>query len=83
VGIVAVLGADQAGIGAVTPQHRHFGCIRVGLLQAVGEPVRHRIPEHHHGVETGGVGLGFGFFAVSKSKIIGPVERWNVQPGLT
>ena len=46
-GVVPHLGADQAGRGAVPPQDADFRGVGEGLLEAIGEPVRHRIAEHH------------------------------------
>ena len=47
IGLAALLGADQAGIGARLAQDADLGRLGEGFLQPVGEPVGHRVAEHH------------------------------------
>ena len=45
--VVPHLGADQAGRGAMPAQDADFRRVGEGLLEPIGEPIRHRIAEHH------------------------------------
>ena len=45
--------ADQAGHGLVLADHAHVGLFGEGILEAVGQPVRHGVAEHQH-VASGG-----------------------------
>ena len=39
---------DQAGDGLVLADHAHVGLLGIGVLETIGEPVRHGVTEHQH-----------------------------------
>ena len=77
VGIVAArvafhVGADQARQCAVPAQDPDVGRFRRRLLEPVGQPVRHRVAEHHHGGERRGIGLAGGWRRLGVVFLRGP-----------
>src|SRR5262249_35847674 len=45
--IVVQIRAYQSRIGAMPPQHKNVWRVGVSKLHAIGEPVRHRVSNHH------------------------------------